>query len=336
VPKLPNLPIFYAMQGQIVPVQVSFMNPNGQLADPDSVVLTITDPTGDATTYNYTAGGTDPDEIIKDSPGKYRFNFMVPDSAAPGLWNVMWVGAGSSIANGAQVTPSSFRLFGVDTAAGRDRTYVSIEELKSSINDNSTQTKDDYEMQRACITSTSLIHDLCGQHFFQIQEARTFSYDSITEMFIDAVVPGSITKFALDYDGDGVYEVEWTEGVNYQTSRCNERYNTRWLGEERPHDYVQVLMGNGGAIPTGGGLLPFVWAYTPSNRVQITATWGWQEVPWNIHHAALLLAVDLFKAKDAPWGVAGTSELGLVRVQANPQIMELLAKYREPRSLVGV
>lgn len=335
---MPNLPIFFAVPGQTVPVQVSFMNANGQLADPDSIVLTITDPASVVTTYHFADPGSDPDEIVKDAVGKYHFRFTVPDGAAAGMWNVMWVGAGAAVANGAQVTPSAFRLFDVAGAAGRDVAYCSIEELKSSISVAQGDTKDDYEMQAACLAATATIHQLCGQVFYQTVEARTFSYESIYEMFVDPFIAGSITEFALDYNGNGVYDAIWTEGQDFQALRYNERYNTRWKGEERPHDFIRVLLAseNGLPAPAGDGFLPFVWAYTPNDRVKITATWGWKQVPNAISRATLLLAVDLFKMKDTPWGIAGTGETGMVKVQSNPQIMELVADYREVRNIVGV
>lgn len=324
---MPNLSLYYNVPGSVVPVSVVFLSSTGVAADPDTVTLMLTDPNGNTTNVA-------PASLTHSGTGKYSYNFTAGSATLSGLWNYTWVGAGENIANGCQVTPGSFRLFDANTASGTDRTYISVDELKSSLNDSSGQSKDDYELQRACITATTLIHDLCGQHFYQVNEARTFSYESIYEMFIDPVVPGSITEFAIDYNGTGVYDTIWTEGVDFQTLRYNEKYNARWIGEARPHDFVRILMSSGGSAHRT--MLPFVWAYTPNNRVKITATWGWPQVPNNIEHAALLLAVDLFKMKDAPWGVAGMGELGMVKTQANPEVMELLTKYREPRNLVGV
>lgn len=336
---MPGLNNYFNYADQVIPLTAQFSKSDGTGTIPDTVVLSVTDPTGSTSTYIYAAGGVDPNVIVSDGTGAFHiwlqpFN-TDPDPAPPaGLWSYNWTGVGGMVDKGAQVIAGSFRVFDTSGAAGRDRTYVSVEELKSSNNDSSGQVKDDFEYQRACITATTLIHDLCGQHFFQLTEPRTYSYESIYELFIDPVVPGSITEFALDYDGDGDYETIWTEGKDFQTLRYNEKYNQRWLGEARPHDFVRVLMG--GTASPGGQMLPFVWAYTPNNRVKITATWGWPEIPQNISHAALLLATDLFKMKDAPWGIAGMGELGMVKTQANPEVMELLSKYREPRNLVGV
>jgi hypothetical protein len=39
------------------------------------------------------------------------------------------------------------------------------------------------------------------------------------------------------------------------------------------------------------------------------------------------LAEELYKLKDAPYGVAGWSQYGAIRVRENPKVAELLADY---------
>ena len=81
-----------------------------------------------------------------------------------------------------------------------------------------------------------------------------------------------------------------------------------------------------------GATIPF----TRKDRVKITGIWGWADVPPNVTAAALILAADLFKAKDAPWGIAGFGDLGMVKVQSNPWVVELLRGYINVSSKVGV
>lgn len=61
--------------------------------------------------------------------------------------------------------------------------------------------------------------------------------------------------------------------------------------------------------------------------VQITATFGWPRVPSNVKQACLILAEELFKVKDAPFGVAGFADYGAVRVRENPKVASLLQNY---------
>lgn len=62
--------------------------------------------------------------------------------------------------------------------------------------------------------------------------------------------------------------------------------------------------------------------------VRVTATWGWAAVPAPVKEAALLVATETAKLKDAPFGVAGFGEFGVVRLRDNPVAMRLLAPYR--------
>jgi len=75
----------------------------------------------------------------------------------------------------------------------------------------------------------------------------------------------------------------------------------------------------------------------PSHRaeVQVTAQWGWAAVPDGVHQACLLLASELFKLKDAPFGVAAYGDYGPVRVRQNPMACALLHPYRVDPVMVG-
>jgi hypothetical protein len=177
----------------------------------------------------------------------------------------------------------------------------------------------------------------CGRHFYQLQETRTFAPVSVWECPIDDLVSTpsvvSSTQVNLDYEGNGVYSVPWTLNENYQLKlgdmgNTEDNYNINAAGVPRPYRNIQVLAGISGvpAIP-GGGWFPWLWPYTYLNRVQVIGTWGWNVIPPAIQQASMMLAVDLYKSKDAPWGVAGVSDLGIVRVQSNPWVVELLHDF---------
>jgi hypothetical protein len=58
-------------------------------------------------------------------------------------------------------------------------------------------------------------------------------------------------------------------------------------------------------------------------------------VPSAVKQATLIAATDLFRRKDAPFGVAGFGEFGVVRIQQNPVILSLVKRYINPQR-VGV
>jgi hypothetical protein len=198
--------------------------------------------------------------------------------------------------------------------------------------------------------ANGLVSHNCGRHFYQVQEARTYMPDTIWELGIDDLAPGkaSATTVNLDYDGDGIFETAWGNpappvgtGSIYQLklgdpSNYQDNYNPNAAGGvARPYTQLQALM-IPGAIATNGAWLPFVWPYSHLNRVEVVGTWGWDYVPPEVQQASLMLCTDIYKSKDTPWGMAGTAEVGLVRVQSNPWVVELLRPYISAKRKWGV
>jgi hypothetical protein len=139
----------------------------------------------------------------------------------------------------------------------------------------------------------------------------------------------SVSALNIDLDGDGIYETSWVLNTDYMLKIGERQFNKTVYGEPRPYTQVQVLKG-------GATWFPFVWPFTHLDRVQIVGTFGWPQVPPSVHQAALLIASDWFKLKDAPWGVAGISDIGIVKTNPNPWISEQLRPYIRPRGKVGV
>jgi hypothetical protein len=325
--------VYYANSAEGVPVTpVTFLNSSGSAADPSSISCVVTDPTGTSTTYTY--NGSPPNNIVTRA-GTGVFNLTLTGLTTSGLWTFVWIGTGASVN---QVTPGTFRLMALtDTGTGMTQWYCSKEELKSRLSINPTSpdyTSFDFEIQMAIQTVTDWITSYTGRHFYQINEIRTYRPDNVWTLLIDDIV--TATSVDLDYDGDGVYEVHWTENVNYQLRRYDYKYNAHNIGVARPRNYLQVTTGTTGNPLAGGQWLPWLWPFTPQNRVQITGVWGWPQVPPNVTMAALILAADLYKSKDAPWGVAGIGDMGMVKVQSNPWVVELLRPYINMQNKVGV
>jgi Phage gp6-like head-tail connector protein len=326
-----------------VVVPVTFTNAAGSVADPTSVSCVVTDPTG--TTVTYTYGGSPPDNtILRVSAGNY--SLTLSGLTIAGLYVTTWIGTGNSVQ---QVSPYTVRIVPLSAVGtGMQYWYTGREELKSRL--NITDNNSDYEIQLAIQAVTNWISTYTGRHFYQLTETRTYQPSNIWELPIDDVVPSkaSAMQVNLDWDGDGIYETAWGTpappigtGQNYTLklgtpSGYEDNYNVNAAGVPRPYTQLQALMGGVGGNPANGGWLPFVWPYTHLNRVQVITTWGWETVPPSVQQASLLLCTDVFKSKDAPWGVAGTAETGLMRVQSNPWAVELLHDYVNTRRKVGV
>lgn len=327
-----NAPIYYDNADQVVPVTVQFTKADGTGTAPATVAIVVTDPHGTATTYTYVGGNVDPNLVVSDGGG--AFHLWLTNPATSGLWTYVSMGSGGAVNQGFQVFTGTFRVIPyADVALGMTQWYCSKEELKSRLQIAATDTKDDYEIQLAIQAVTDWITTYTGRHFYRVTEARTFVPRNVWTLEIDDLV--TCSSFDLDYDGDGVYEVHWTENTNFQLYRYPDNHNTHDQGVARPNNYVQVTTGTPGN-PSGGAWLPWTIPFTRQDRVKITGIWGWADVPPNVTAAALILAADLFKAKDAPWGIAGFGDLGMVKVQSNPWVVELLRGYINVAAKVGV
>lgn len=326
-----------------VVVPVTFTNGAGTVSDPTSVSCVVTDPTGASVTYTY-LGSPPNNTVTRTSAGNYALS--ITGLTVAGLYTGVWVGTGGGVQ---QVTPTTFRIVPLSAVGtGMNLWYTGKEELKSRL--NITDSNSDYELQLSIQAVTNWINTYCGRHFYQLTETRTYQPDNIWELPIDDVVPSKAgtMQVNLDYNGSGNYSVAWGSpappigtGSNYvvklgSPGGYEDNYNVNAAGVPRPYRQLQALMGAQGSNAVGGGWLPFVWPYTMLNRVQVIATWGWEVVPPNVAQASLLLCTDIFKSKDAPWGVAGTAETGLMRVQSNPWAVELLHDYVNMRRKVGV
>ncbi|MFD6743187.1 head-tail connector protein [Streptomyces anthocyanicus] len=70
---------------------------------------------------------------------------------------------------------------------------------------------------------------------------------------------------------------------------------------------------------------------TATSRVRVTAKFGWPTVPDDIAEACLIQASRLFKRKDSPEGVMGSSEWGVVRLsRRDPDVWNLIEPYLLP------
>ena len=71
-----------------------------------------------------------------------------------------------------------------------------------------------------------------------------------------------------------------------------------------------------------------VWAEMA--LVKVTGTFGWQAVPDPVKFASIIQASRLFKRLESPLGVAGVSDIGIMRVGANidGDVAQLINPFR--------
>ncbi len=297
--------VFFADSANELATLTNVFKVNGVPTDPATVSLVVTDPTGASTTYS---------SATHDSAGTYHQD--VP-CTLDGIWVYKWTGTGSAT----EVQEGTFTV----GPSALNQNYCSVEELKSRL--GITDTADDFELNRAVAEASRYVDEVTGRYFYRGADTRTYVPESISRQPLDDIATTTGLSVAVDRDGDGVYEESWTLGTDYALEVAPGKYNASAKGEPWPYTALVVI--------TGGKLFPFTWMWSHLDRIQVTATFGWPAVPMNVREAALIQAADVFRSKDAVFGVAGYGEFGVVRVGANQRVMSLLRRYINP-SRVGV
>lgn len=268
-------------------------------ADPTTVSLTVTDPTGAQTTYAYNPGS-----IVRDGTGQYHQD--VPTTVV-GVWSYEWAGTGTA----SDVQAGTWTAQPLTS----NSLYCTVEELKSRLGIGDTT--DDFELTIAVDGACRAIDEICGRYFWRGTDTRTYEPESLYEQQLDDIV--SVTTLKVDFDGDGVYEQTWAQGTDFALTVSPGQHNPAAKGEQWPYTGIQVI--------NTAHFIPFVWLLSHRDRIQVSGVFGWPAVPKNIKTASLLAASQIFRIKDAPFGIAGFGEMGVVRVQAMPQVMWLLQRY---------
>jgi hypothetical protein len=211
--------------------------------------------------------------------------------------------------------------------------YASLPDLKARLG-GVTTTTDDAVMTEALLAASRSVENATHRQF-NIDAgitSRAYYPTSARTSIIDDIANTTGLVVKTDHDDDGVFEVTWA-ATDYLLRPMNGIVNgvTGWA-------YNRLDAVGGRYFPQPGRFTytgPIWREYLNANwplihrrpGLQITATFGWPSVPSNVKQACLILAEEIFKMKDAPFGVAGFSNYGVVRVRENPKVAELLADY---------
>lgn len=186
---------------------------------------------------------------------------------------------------------------------------------------DAADTVDDTRLTNALTAASRGIERVCGRQFNDAgsASARLFAPGrcDLAEVHDFSTATGLIV--ASDTAGDGTYTTAWS-AADYQLEPLD------GIVDGEPGWPFWVIR----AVGTQSFN---IWSARASLRV--TARWGWAAVPSPVHEACLIVATEIFKLKDAAFGVAGFGEFGAIRVRANPIALGMIAPYRRDQVLVA-
>ncbi len=201
--------------------------------------------------------------------------------------------------------------------------YATLAELKTRVavgNEAALSTTYDARLNNCLDTASRAIEKACGRQFNVAASATARVYEPRSAYLVDvddiSTTSGLVVK--TDTAGDGTYATT-VAAANYDLRPLNgvSDGETGW-------PYYQIVAIN--------YTWPCYWQRAP---IQVTATWGWAAVPSGVHEGCLILAEELFKLADAPFGTGGYGQFGIIRARENPFCWQRIAPYARNRVLVA-
>lgn len=105
-----------------------------------------------------------------------------------------------------------------------------------------------------------------------------------------------------DENRDGTFETTW-DAADYELyPRNNQEFGVPGF------PFYKIF-------PKRNKLFPYPCRGESRGTVQVTAKWGWDDVPPQVKTATLALSARNFQMRDAPLGMSGGNEFGPVKVQ---------------------
>ena len=198
-------------------------------------------------------------------------------------------------------------------------TYATLDDLKDYLRIGDSV--DDARLNDALETASRGVEKVCRRHFNRADQVspRVFTADGCGGVEVDDFYTTD-GLLVCSTDIEGVLGDPWLA-----TDYTLEPLNGVVDGEDG-WPYNRLFM---------GGLRQFDRGSRRRGGIQVTARWGWASVPAPIKQATLIVAAETFKLSDAPFGVAGFADWGMIRVRDNPMALSKIGPYRRDAALVA-
>ena len=195
--------------------------------------------------------------------------------------------------------------------------YTTLEDVKAALNIDDLV--EDYAIEAAITTASRQIDDYCGRFFYQsgtllVPAVRYYTPVSAYVLPVDDFV--SIAEIAVDGNFNQTYTTVWSA-----TDSMFEPVNNPARGWPR----TRIL-----------AVGRFIFAQTLPQSARIKGIFGWSEVPSEVSTAAKIQASRLFLRNQSPFGIAGSTDIGTVRLAAklDADVEALLRPLRRNSGLV--
>jgi hypothetical protein len=189
--------------------------------------------------------------------------------------------------------------------------YCTLADVKAAL--RIQDTVDDALLENSINAASRMIDQYCNRYFYSgsVGEIRYYKANDGFTCWIDDAI--SVTELKTSSTDPLIYDTTWA-AEDYQLLPANRIANGA---------YYPIT----GLSATDNYLFP-VWADIA--LVKVTGQFGWNAIPDSIKFATIIQASRLFKRLESPLGVAGVSDIGIMRVGANidGDVAQLINPFR--------
>ena len=194
--------------------------------------------------------------------------------------------------------------------------YCTLAELKTAL--AITDAVDDTPLEAAVNAASRMIDDYTGRFFYA--DGTTIApvyryYTPLNDYSIAVDDFSSISAIATDENLDQTYGTAWA-ATDYLVEPKN---NVR-----RGWSYSRLI-----------AIGRYIWPSGLPQSVRVYGAWGWLSTPSEVNMAALIQASRLFVRRQSPFGIAGSPDLGTVRLSSrvDADVEALLRPFRKNNGL---
>lgn len=195
--------------------------------------------------------------------------------------------------------------------------YCAVAELRDHLKDDGARL-DAEILERAISAASRSVDRYTGRRFWQDSDIaeRTYIVADQTVARVDDISTRTGVIVATGSDGS-TFPTTLTVGSDFILEPRNaDKFAS---SDFDAFAFWAIRLVNGGRF----------YCYNDRPTLSVSARHGWSAVPHEVKLATILKAAQLFKRKDAPFGVAGFGEFGVVRIGRNdPDVVDMLTPYR--------
>jgi hypothetical protein len=191
--------------------------------------------------------------------------------------------------------------------------YATLAQVKAAL--RITDSVDDALLEMAIESGSRAIDGYANRNFYSSGSAvRVFTPSDSFVTEIDDLI--SLTTLKTMTDDDSAFDTTWS-ATDYQLEPLNGR--------------VDGLITSFTSIRAVGDYL--FSQFEQEATVQVTGVWGWSAVPISVTQATVIQASRIYKRLDSPLGVAGVSDIGIMRIsnRLDPDVAQLVDPFRRIR-----